>query len=514
MNQEDLMKLKDELNEFRKNVKTETKESLTKLDSELSKNEKVDINEEKKVNKENLKEKKEEIKPAKKIEPIVKEKTKKEKTKKGSNKSKLNEKKKKLGFKLSLISMLLIPGLQVLFVVGCNTKYLIRMPFFVIICILILLLLASLIYGINIFVKNRGANKRKLKKWLRNFLYVFMTLYVVGCIAFIILLYGPSERFRTWYVTTGMQTMHHQYLVKWFYNESQINEIMSKNYVKESGESTNKGLIDKEKPVEYNEYEKELLEHEEGEAYKIVTFEVNGAKAYMAAVFDPSKVKLEVTNKIGVIGEYVTKMMERNNAILGINAGGFIDQGNNLGETPTGITIKNKEIITNSSPGAGGIIGMTDDDVLVLLKDTTAEEAIEKYGVRDAVTWYPFLIVNGVPSEVSGNGGFGGGARTAIGQRKDGTILFLVVDSNAYRTTGAGMEDLVEIMQRYGAYNAANLDGGTSSVMDVYRPVAIEKYGADCHDYFSQYACHINDPIDSQHIHQTRYIADAWIVVE
>jgi len=509
VNEEDLMKLKDELNEFKKfneskiseikieEVKPEEKKDVDKKENDKSVENKNGLTEEKEME---LKEKKIQNESNKKI-----------------NKMKSSVKSKKIGFKLMLISMLLIPGLQVLFVVGCNTKYLIRKPFFIIISILIVLLLGTLIYGINTFLKNRSANKIRLKKWLRNILCIFMGLYVIGCMTLLLLLYGPSDRFRTWYITTGMQTMNHQYLVRWFYSEKQINEVMSKNYIKESGESTDKTLIDKEKPVKYNEYEKELLEHEEGEPYKIVTFEVNGAKAYIAAVFDPSKVKLEVTNKIGVIGEYVTKMMERNSALIGINAGGFVDTGNNLGESPTGITIKNKEIITNNEYGgttsSGGIIGLTDDDVLVLLKNKTAQEAIDM-GVRDAVSWGPFLIVNGVASEVSGNGGWGGGARSAIGQRKDGTILFLVVDSNAYRTTGAGMEDLVKIMQRYGAYNAANLDGGTSSVMDVKRQVAISEYGADCHDYFSQYACHINDPIDSQRIHQTRYIADAWIVVE
>ena len=48
--------------------------------------------------------------------------------------------------------------------------------------------------------------------------------------------------------------------------------------------------IDKKSSIEY---EKELLIHEEGQLYKIVKFEVNGADAYMAAIFDPSKVKLE-----------------------------------------------------------------------------------------------------------------------------------------------------------------------------------------------------------------------------
>lgn len=426
-------------------------------------------------------------------------------------------KKKKLGFKLMILSILLIPGLQVLFIVGSNSKYLIRFPFYIIIIILILLLIGLLFYGLTLFMKNKEASKRKLKKWLKIVISIFMGLYIVGCMAFVILLYGPSNRFRTWYITTGMATMNHQYLVRWFYNDSQINEVMSNNYIKESGESTDKNLINHGEVTKYNEYEKELMTHEEGEAYKIISFDVKGAPAYIAAIYDPSKVKLEVTSQIGRLGEYVTRMAERNNAILAINAGGFVDAGNNLGESPTGITIKNKQIITNNEYGGttstGGIIGMTDDNVLVLLKNKTAEEAIEM-GVRDAVSWGPFLIVNGVPSVVSGNGGWGGGARSAIGQRKDGTILFLVVDSNAYRTTGAGMEDLVEIMKRYGAYNAANLDGGTSSVMAVPRQTAINKYGADCHDYFTNYACPINDPIDATGTHQTRYVADAWVVVE
>lgn len=135
-------------------------------------------------------------------------------------------------------------------------------------------------------------------------------------------------------------------------------------------------------------------------------------------------------------------------------------------------------------------------------------------GVRDAISWGPFLVVNGEPSVVSGNGGWGGGARSAIGQRQDGTILFLQVGSNAYRTNGAGMEDLVEIMVRYGAYNASNLDGGTSSVLALRREEAIRDWGATCHDYFSGYACAINDPINAVGSHMTRYIADAWVVVE
>ena len=429
----------------------------------------------------------------------------------------MNSKLKKIGFILILISGLLLPGMQVLFIIGCNTKYLIRMPFFILICILNVALIISLIIGITLNVKNKLATKRKLRKWLKAVMTLFMILYITGCVVFITILYGPYDKFRSWLITTAMGTMNHQYLCKWFYNNGQINDVMSKNYIKESGESTDPDLIEKEEVVELNEFEKELLTHEEGEPYKIVKFEVNGADAYIAAIFDPSKVKLEVTSKIGVLGDYVTNMAKRNNAIMAINGGGFVDSGSNLGEYPTGITIANSQIITDNEYGyatsTGGIIGMTNENVLVLLKNKNAQEALDM-GVRDAVSWGPFLIVNGVPSEISGNGGFGKGARSAIGQRKDGTILFLQVGCNFARTIGAGMEDLVDIMVRYGAYNAANLDGGTSSVLAVKRDVAISKYGATCHDYFTDYACAINDPIDSEGIHQTRYVADAWIVME
>ena len=428
----------------------------------------------------------------------------------------MNSKLKKTGFMLTIISSLLLPGMIVLSIIGYNSKYLIRFPFFITVLVVDVLLLIGLIVGIILFIKNKESNKRRLRKWLKVIMSIFMICYVVGCTVFSILLYGPNIKFKTWLITTAMSTMNHQYLCKWFYSDEQINYILDQNYIIESEEDTNPELIKQQIEASYNEYEKELLIHEEGELYKIVKFEVNGADAYIVAIFDPSTIKLEVTNQIGVLGEYLTKMAERNNAIMALNAGGFIDAGNNLGESPTGITIKNSQIITNNEYGVatdtGGIIGFTNDNVLVLLKKT-AEEALAM-GVRDAVSWGPFLVVNGQPSMVSGNGGWGGGARSAIGQRQDGTVLFLQVGSNSIRTSGAGMEDLVEIMVRYGAYNAANLDGGTSSVLALRKDIAQRDWGATCHDYFTNYACAINDPIDAAGIHQTRYIADAWIVVE
>lgn len=438
----------------------------------------------------------------------------------------MNEKRKKIGFKLIILSLLLLPGLQVLFIVGCYSNYLIRFPFFVLICVLIIILLGLFILGINWFIKNREANKKRLKVWIKVLFSIFMTIYIVGCIGFVVLLYGPNEKFKTWLVTTAMQTMNHQYYCKWFYNEDAINEVINNNYVEESGESTDTSLIEQIEKPEYkykkdsyeNEYEKQILDVEDDIKYQIIELEVNGCNGYLAVIYDPSKVKLAVTKKLGTSGQYVTTMAENSNAVIAINGGGFSDPGHNgTGGTPTGITIQDGKIITNGEYGtnnqSGGIIGFTNDNVLVLLKNTTAREALTM-GVRDAISWGPFLIVNGTPSFIKGNGGWGYAARTAIGQRADGIVLLLVIDSNATRTKGANMVDLTEIMQNYGAINAANLDGGTSSVMVMPKEIAQSQYNAPCADYRNDTYCAINDPIDGALKHQTRPIADAWVVVE
>ena len=90
----------------------------------------------------------------------------------------MDVKKKKLGFRLILLSLLFLPGIQVLFIIGCNSNYLIRFPFFIVISIISILLIVSLIHGINVFLKNRDANKRRLKKWIKVFLSIFM-MYIL-----------------------------------------------------------------------------------------------------------------------------------------------------------------------------------------------------------------------------------------------------------------------------------------------------------------------------------------------
>ena len=73
------------------------------------------------------------------------------------------------------------------------------------------------------------------------------------------------------------------------------------------------------------------------------------------------------------------------------------------------------------------------------------------------------LIINGEVQ--SKNLGGGVNPRTAIGQCADGSVLLLVLDGRSINTLGATMQDVADIMLEYGAVNAGNLDGGSSSVM-------------------------------------------------
>jgi len=332
-------------------------------------------------------------------------------------------------------------------------------------------------------------------------LLILIILAILGTSIGGILLYGPWSGFREWLITTAMTTMTHQYFATWFYDDDTIQEVLSKNTIYETNEITDTETIvvnmEIEEKVEYaNEYEKAVLEKDpNNDDYKIIEIEGKGYSGYLAVIYDPSRIKTVYSKKIGKSGQYLTQMAKDNNALIAINGGGFEDPNfNSNGANPLGITISDGKVITDKYyGGSGGLIGFTEDDKLVLGKMTVKQA--QEMKVRDATTFGPFLIVNGKPSEVLGNGGWGTAPRTAIGQRKDGIVLFLVIDGRTVTKPGADMNDLIEIMQNYGAYNAANLDGGTSSVMVIDGEI-------------------INDPVDSSGAHRTRYISTGFILTK
>ena len=327
--------------------------------------------------------------------------------------------------------------------------------------------------------------KKKQTKWP----FVFASFLIVMSSIGLFILYGPISFFRDLWVTSAMTTMSHQYLATMFYNEKTIQEVLARNHIVEVDDTTNPDLIEideqeRDHTIYKNEYEKQILtKDEDNDLFKLIPISGNTYQGYLVAIYDPSKVKIATTRYLGTRGEAITTVAKRENARVAINAGGFYDPDwNSNGALPHGTVIQNGKIVSDyiDANMGGGFVGFTYDNKLVLGK-MSAQEALDM-GIRDAVEFGPFLIINGQSSFVKGNGGWGIAPRTAIGQRADGIVLFLVINGRLATSLGADMGDLTEIMENYGAVNAANMDGGSSSelVIDneiINHPVAAGSQG-------------------------------------
>ncbi len=372
----------------------------------------------------------------------------------------------------------------------------------------------------------RQIKRRRIKIAIKIF-DIFIKLGIVGAIILAFVLYGPFNGFRDWLVTVSLTSMSHQWIAEMLYSEDTIKQVLANNRVEEIKEDTDTNSVNTnaikeeekqekendeendEKPKEIvyeNEYEKQILckdldkdkynIYAEDDLYRIIRIKGSGYTGYLAVVYDPSKIRTLVTNQLGTMGQYLTDMSKENNAIISVNGGRFYDpQYKGNGSKPRGVTYSDGVCrAAYAYSKTGGIIGFNKDDVLVL-SSTCTKESAEALNIRDCVTCGPFLIVNGKTSTVYGNGGWGTAPRTAIGQRKDGIVLLLVLDGRIIGRPGATMDDLIEIMQNYGAYTAANLDGGTSTAMALNGKI-------------------INDPVDASGTHRTRHIATAFGLID
>lgn len=321
--------------------------------------------------------------------------------------------------------------------------------------------------------KSKKVKRAKSKGTFAKILLVVLILALIGIMSLLFLLYGPWSGFRDWLITTAMSSMRHQYLATWFYDDKTIQECLNKNKVVEVSGVTDENTIEivdydkKEEVVYANEYERQILEKDENNNdYKIIKIDGgNDYEGYMAVIYDPSRIEVATSSYIGRNGEYLTDISKKNNALVAINGGGFIDENNKgSGATPIGITMSKGKLPSNSG-GTFGLIGFNNENKLLLGKITSTQA--KQRGIRDCVSFGPYLILNGEKSQIYGNGGWGKAPRTAIGQRADGIVLFLVLDGNRTLGKGATIKDMIEIFERYGAINASNLDGGTSTSMTV-----------------------------------------------
>lgn len=301
-----------------------------------------------------------------------------------------------------------------------------------------------------------------------SFIGITLGVIIITLVLTIFLIcHGPSESARNLFVTTILETGQLKFLASVFLSDSEISEIVSQNSLSTMQEEVDTGLI----TVDENT-EKELIE--------IHKVSGNNFEGTMMIVNDPSKISLATTYPWSEYGKELDKLVTENNAIAGINGGLYYSDANKGGR-PLGVTVSNGEI-QDMSLGATGLhlIGFDEDNILRIIDISNMnrneiKELITTEKIRDAVSFqeeasdsnnhFVKLIINGEKRELNGMGS-GANPRTAIGQREDGSVLLLVTDGRGKNGhLGATAADLIEIMSEYGAINAANIDGGSSSTM-------------------------------------------------
>ena len=345
---------------------------------------------------------------------------------------------------------------------------------------------------------------------------------LLGTIVYPFSLYTDNpfvSKWRTLYIETAMSTMTHQWLASAFIPQSIIDEVMQvredTTEMQRTAESTwnvghvTSAIVESEQiaddetrfytlfdELDQKSFEDYLAEHPDvldkgwdkiaidkcdnsstdtgiktkngddvlaisaNQGIMIVTVRGDTYRGRLAIVKDPSRVELKPCKRLFKVGQYLEGIAEDNDAILAINASGFIDmEGAGNGGTPYGyLKIAGEE---KQDPYEHGykIIGFDQDD-LMQIGDTSLRD-----NLWDAVEFGPALIVDGESKLKSASSGWGLQPRTAIGQTQDKTVLMLVIDGRSTRSQGATVGDCKEILEEYGAVQACNLDGGSSSVM-------------------------------------------------
>ncbi len=307
----------------------------------------------------------------------------------------------------------------------------------------------------------RAFLSRPIGKFLAS---MFLTWVVMGSIS-LFLLYGPWSGFRTFMITSTETTINHKYISRIFFSDETIKKVMDSNTV-----------VEFETTVDTNHVNTIVEES----TTTLTEISKDGYKAWKLEVSDPSKVQLGISKYFGIKGQKMPYLLQNYpDAIAGINAGGFGDaSGWGNGGVVMGYCMAEGEVLNYPKKSIYNIIGFDKNNVLILGNFTRAE--LEELNLRDAVEFTPFLIINGEAAEIKGNGGWGTAPRTAIGQKKDGTVVFVVVDGRqpGY-SMGVTMKQLQEIMVEAGCYNAANLDGGSSTVLSYEDEIINQPSGSD-----------------------------------
>ena len=312
--------------------------------------------------------------------------------------------------------------------------------------------------------RNRRNNKipSKKKKFSFKLLLGFMVfqIFFTSITAPFVLLYGPFENAKINFLGTAMNSMHYQWLATTFMSQDKIDTLLGKN---------EEVSTDAEVLVE------DLIELPKIKDDSIKFYKFNGTggskfNGYVLEVSDPTRVKVGVSSKLGTVGEKTSEIAENYKAIAAINGGAFTDESTDEewtqnGGIPSGLIISegvriNDDITDRTKKYATTII--TKQGYLKA-GNYSMNEIDEMTDISEALTFGPVLITGGV--KVSTLPETGTSPKTLLGQKKDGTMVLVVLDSNTNTRFSANIREAQDVMYSLGCVTAINLDGGKSTTM-------------------------------------------------
>ena len=339
--------------------------------------------------------------------------------------------------------------------------------------------------------------KPKLKKSVIAF-FVFSLVLLLSVVSYVTVVYGNIPfvvKWRNIWIETAMTTDQHKWLATAFFPDRLVDEGMAAQVdIKDIGVTDIYGnqsadILGQEYLVEgeKDKFGNEVFANNVEEGVVILKVESTNFVGKLVLVDDPSRVFLGATDYKGSRGEFICDYLEKENAVVGVNASGFIDTGGtSLGGLISGQCVSQGEY-WGTYKSKYTLLGFDTDNRLVV----GGMDNWEDYNIRDGIQFRPTLILNG-KKVVSDSAGWGLQPRTVVGQSANGVVMLLVIDGRQFGySLGATMEDCADILLQYGAVTAGACDGGSSSVI---------AYNGEI----------INEP--STDMPTGRYLPNAWLV--
>ena len=303
--------------------------------------------------------------------------------------------------------------------------------------------------------KRRGSTKKSAGSRRRRIFAFLIFQFVFALITMpLLIFYGPFEEVRGTLVGASWNTLNHRYIARFFLSDEAITRIIRGSFADDPtarGETLQK------------------LDLSGGHDSTIEVYNIEGRdfEGKLMVVHDPTRIAVGYSSMFPDSGETTSQIAKNNGGVAAINAGGFLDSGwTGTGGIPMGFIIHDGEVIFDQYDNRDvkqETVAFTEEGMLIVGRHTINQ--LMEYGVKEGVSFGPPLIVNGKPTIKKGDGGWGIAPRTAIGQRKTGEVLLLVIDGRTLDSFGATLREIQDILLEYGAFNAANLDGGSSTTM-------------------------------------------------